>query len=308
MAGQKSLLVIGGTGFIGKALAKKARDAGYQIAVYSLHGVQQDSALEEVEYLQVDIADSDAVKSHTSKRKFTHVINLGGYVNHAPYRQGGREVIQTHFSGVQNLVQSLNWDTLESFIQVGSSDEYGAAASPQKEDMRELPISPYSFGKAAAGQLLQMLHRTEGFPAVMCRLFLVYGPGQNNQRFLPQIIAGCINDEVFPTSFGEQLRDFCHIDDIASAFLLALETGQAQGEVFNIASGQPVSIRSVIEQVIEITGRGEAKFGEIAYRKGENMSLYADITKAQQLLSWAPEISLSDGLNQTIEYYRSQLQ
>ena len=66
-----------------------------------------------------------------------------------------------------------------------------------------------------------MLHRTESFPATILRLFLTYGPGQNNLRFLPQIIKGCVNNQSFPTSAGEQLRDFCYVEDVVNAILLS---------------------------------------------------------------------------------------
>ena len=70
------------------------------------------------------------------------------------------------------------------FVQIGSSDEYGNIKAPQHEESREHPISPYSIGKLASTQFLQMLHRTEGFPAVILRPFLIYGPGQDNKRFI----------------------------------------------------------------------------------------------------------------------------
>ena len=65
---------------------------------------------------------------------------------------------------------------IKRFVQIGSSDEYGNIKAPQQEESREHPISPYSIGKLASTQFLQMLHRTEGFPAVILRPFLIYGP------------------------------------------------------------------------------------------------------------------------------------
>jgi nucleoside-diphosphate-sugar epimerase len=105
-----------------------------------------------------------------------------------------------HFGGVQNILQSVNLDSLKRFVQIGSSDEYGNLSAPQTEDMRESPISPYSLGKAASTQLLQMLYSTEGLPTVILRLFLVYGPGQDLRRFIPQVIQGCLSSGYFPTS------------------------------------------------------------------------------------------------------------
>ena len=299
----KNLLIIGGTGFIGQHVVKGAIGRSYNTTVLSLHDAAEELSVEGVRYLTANIADYIDLGKALRNKKFSHVVNLGGYINHSCYKQGGRKVIDAHFVGVENLVELLDWDGLESFVQIGSSDEYGDAPAPQQEDVREHPISPYSLGKLAATHFLQMLHRTEGFPAVILRLFLVYGPGQNNQRFLPQIISGCLRDESFATSHGQQLRDFCYIDDIVDGIFQALENPAVYGEVINLASGVPVKIRTVLEEVMDTVGCGKPKFGEVPYRAGENMSLYADITKARQKLLWQPMTNLHDGIAQTVAYY-----
>ena len=135
-----------------------------------------------------------------------------------------------------------------------------------------MPISPYSIAKTSATHFLQMLYRTERFPVVILRLFLVYGPGQDSSRFLPQIIKGCLSGKEFETSSGEQLRDFCYIDDITDGILKSMKSDNLNGEIINLASGDPIS-RTVIEKVKTYIEKGDPKFGKIAYRAGENMSL-----------------------------------
>lgn len=299
-----NLLVVGGSGFIGQHFVKQAASKGHDTAVLSLHPVDKPKRILGVKYLEADISSFESLKNTLKDTVFTHLVNLAGYINHAKYFNGGREVINTHFIGVNNLIQCLDWKALKAFVQIGSSDEYGNAPAPQKEDMRENPISPYSTGKVLANHLLQTLFRTEGFPAVILRLFLVYGPGQGNSRFLPQIISGCLKDESFPTSYGKQLRDFCYVDDIVNGIFLALENSQAQGEIINLASGSPIEIRQVMDNVIKLAGGGRPQYGKIPYRTGENMALFADISKAKKILNWKPQISLVDGIAKTLEYYR----
>ena len=94
------------------------------------------------------------------------------------------------------------------------------------------------------------------------------------------------------------------MEDVVKAILLSLDNSQTKGEVLNIASGQPVTIRRMIEIVREIIGKGEPVFGKIPYRKGENMCLYADTNKAHKILGWTPNHSLQSGLNNTISWYR----
>ena len=214
--------------------------------------------------------------------------------------EGGRNIIDTHFIGVQNLIQVIDWYELKRFVQIGSSDEYGNLPAPQSEEMREGPISSYSLGKLASTQLLQMLYRTVKLPAVTLRLFLVYGPGQDEKRFLPQIIKGCLSDNNFPTSAGLQLRDFCYIDDVIDGILTVLTNDKVNGEVINLASGTPVAIREVVEQVQKTVGKGSPEFGEIPYRVGENMELYANVSKAKELLDWEAKVSLESGIEKTV--------
>jgi nucleoside-diphosphate-sugar epimerase len=145
-----------------------------------------------------------------------------------------------------------------------------------------------------------MLGRSEKFPSVILRFFLVYGPGQAINRFIPQIISGCLNDEAFDTSSGGQLRDFCHIDDIVKGVFCALEHRGLYGEVVNLASGQPVKIRYIVDLIQRLVGAGRPNFGRVPYRSNENMALYADISKAKKLLSWSPLVSLEDGISKLI--------
>lgn len=304
---QDTLLVVGGTGFIGRHFVNRAADLGYQITVLSLHQPAPINIIKHVDYIAADLSSSQQVYQQLEGKHFNYVVNFGGYINHAQYLSGGQQVIDTHFNGVQNLIQHLDWHSLKAFVQIGSSDEYGNQRSPQKESLKEIPISPYSFAKTAVSQMLQMLHRTEKFPAIILRLFLVYGPMQNKQRFLPQIITGCLDNKSFPTSQGDQLRDFCFIDDIVDGIFKAIASPSAYGEVINLASGKPIKIRSILDKVKDIIGLGDPQYGQFPYRKDENMSLYADITKAKQLLSWNPTTTLEDGLIQTIDYYRNNL-
>jgi len=297
----EKLLIVGGTGFIGNNLTQKAVESGFLTTVISLNLPKEDYKVSNTEYLQADITDLDHLKKNLLNRKFDYIVNLSGYIDHSDFMNGGREIINAHFDGVQNLLQVIDWGGLKKFIQIGSSDEYGNQSAPQSEDIRESPISSYSAGKLFSTHLLQMLHKTEGFPVVIMRLFLVYGPGQSNERFLPQIIDGCLSDSRFPVSDGAQLRDFCYVDDVSRGILMALKNKDVEGEVINLASGEPRSIREVINIVRDIVGKGSPEFGKIPYRAGENMNLYADTKKANKILKWMPKTSIAEGIKKTVK-------
>lgn len=298
------MLVVGGTGFIGHALCQIAQARGHTVTSLSMHAPA--GGIEGVSYLAANLSDRESVKGLLAGKQFEYLVNCGGYVDHRSYFSGGRDLIAAHFEGVQNLLDAVDLSCLKRFVQIGSGDEYGAAAAPQSEATREAPISPYSLAKVAATHFLQMLWRTDRFPAVTLRIFLAYGPGQDAKRFLPQVIRGCLQNRCFPVSEGGQLRDFCYIDDVVEGILRALHAPEACGQVINLASGIPVTIRSMIEQVCTLVGQGQPDFGKISYRQGENMALWADTHLAHELLGWVPQVSLEEGLAKTIEYYRNQ--
>jgi nucleoside-diphosphate-sugar epimerase len=296
------LLVVGGAGFIGQHVVKKALGKGFNITVLSKNDHNTIDKLDGVTYLTADIRHKVSLLTILEDKVFEYVINLGGYVDHANYSSGGDEVYDVHFNGVRNLVDCLDKSKIKGFVQIGSSDEYGNNPAPQFETQREAPISPYSCAKVASTYFLQTLFKTEKFPAVVLRPFLVYGPGQGEERFIPQIIKGCMSNQKFPASKGEQLRDFCFIDDFVRAVFSALDNDDVHGDVINISSGKPISIKNIVDMIVDIIGFGQPQFGQIAYRDGENMTLYANIDKAEKLLGWRPSISLQKGLEETIKW------
>jgi len=300
---RKKILVAGGRGFIGAALCLRLAELGAEVLSLSLRNFSRQSDQEKIEQVVADIGDPGSLDRALSGRSFDYVFNAGGYIDHASFFGGGLRVIHSHYSGVLNLINACG-PRIKRFVQIGSSDEYGNQPAPQREDLREAPISPYSAAKTGVTHLIQAMSKTEGYTGVVIRFFLVYGPGQADNRFIPQIIKGCLDGRKFPTSQGRQLRDFCYISDAVDGLLLAALRPEAVGRVINIASGNPVSIREVIEKIVQIVGTGQPEFGAYPYRPGENMRLYADVTLARKLLGWSASISLDEGLRKTIAWYR----
>ncbi len=303
-AGMPRLLVVGGGGFIGRRIVQAGIARGWEVTSLGLSAVPAETGRGSVRRISADISQKGALGSALGGQAFEYVVNCGGYIDHAPYFASGRQVFEAHFGGLRHLVELMDRRVLAGLVNLGSSDEYGNAAAPQREEQREAPISPYSLGKVASTHFLQMLHRTEGLPAATLRLFLCYGPGQDSARFLPQVIRACLRNESFPASEGNQRRDFCFVDDVVAAVFAALTTPGARGEVINIGSGHPISIREAVETVQSRIGGGDPQFGRIAYRPGENMDLFSDIAKARRILGWNPSVDFETGVEETIRWMK----
>ena len=121
---------------------------------------------------------------------------------------------------------------------------------------------------------------------------------------MPQIIKGCFDNKKFPVSGGDQIRDFCYVDDVVNAIFLALASKKSNGEIFNIGSRKPKKIKQVIKQVCRIIGQGKPQFGKIKYRKDENMKVYPIINKAHTELKWKPKIDFDKGIKIVINSFR----
>lgn len=297
-----SILVIGGTGFIGQHLLQSPELSTCNLFSLSIRPKQFEN--QSVSYFYGNDINSSCLDSLFSI-KFDYIVNLGGYINHSPYFNGGSSVISNHHSFLCDLLNRLDLSSLKRFVQIGSSDEYGLSPSPQHEFQREMPISPYSFAKVANTHFLQMLYRTVDFPAVILRVFLAYGPKQSTARFIPFVIDNCLKDNTFELSPCTQVRDFLYISDLITAIILCLKCDAANGEILNVGSASPVQLYSVVEEIRDIIGRGTPIFGGRISQKIENSSLYPSLSKIQNLLGWNPCVSLTSGLHQTIDSFVS---
>ena len=299
-----SILVVGGTGFIGINLVNKLLKIGAKVTCLSLKKKQKKITHKNLRYIFCDYSNFNILKKKINK-PFDYVVNLGGYIDHSKFFDKGRKVIDSHFSSTMNLLLLLKRNKLKKYLHIGTCDEYGENISPIKEDSREDPITSYAFAKLASINLLIMLYKTENFPITAIRLFLVYGPSQKNDRLIPQVINGCLKKKHFPVSKGNQLRDFCYVDDVINAIILSLVKKKSLGEVFNVGSGKPVSVKFIINKISKIIKQGKPQFNKIPFRKNENLKLYPSITKIKRFLGWKPKTNLNEGLVKTINYYKT---
>tara|TARA_Y100000590_G_scaffold31736_2_gene35088 strand:+ start:1206 stop:2132 length:927 start_codon:yes stop_codon:yes gene_type:complete len=299
-----SILVVGGTGFIGINLVKKLLKLGAKITCLSLKKKNKKINHKNLKYIFCDYKNFNQIKCKINK-SYDYVVNLGGYIDHSKFFSGGKSVIDDHFSSTMNLLLSFKKNKLKRYLHVGTCDEYGQNLSPIKENYREDPITSYAVAKLASINLLTMLYKTENFPATILRLFLVYGPHQKDDRLIPQVIKGCLGKKKFPVSKGNQLRDFCYVDDIIYAIILSLTNKKALGKIFNVGSGKPVTVKFIINKISKIIKRGKPQFNKIPFRKNENLKLFPSINKISKLLGWKPKTNLNQGLVKTINYYKT---
>ena len=118
------------------------------------------------------------------------------------------------------------------------------------------------------------------------------------------LIKNCLKNKKFPTTEGKQICDFCYIDDVVNAIFKSINNKKTNGEILNIGSGKPISIKKVINLVIKKTGKGMPKLGGLNYKKNINKNNFANIAKAKKRLRWEPKISIDHGIIKTIKSFK----
>ena len=300
MKKDKKILIVGGTGFIGYYLAKRCLKKKWSVISFSKNYPRKIRFLKNVKYLRGDLSVKKDLKKIT--QTFDYVVNLAGYVDH----KNKVKTYNSHFKGCKNLSNFLLKKNIKSFIQLGSSGEYGSVNSPQKEHFVGSPKSIYTKAKfLATKHLIELFHKKK-FPVTVLRLYQAYGPKQDINRFIPIVIEACINNKNFDCSDGKQLRDFIHVEDVVNAILKSLKSLKAKGEIINIGTGKPQKIKEVINFLVRRLEGGKPNFGKIKLRKDEISKIFPDISKAKKILKWRPKIKFKKGLEETIRSYEKK--
>lgn len=198
--------------------------------------------------------------------------------------------------------------TLKRIVYASSSSVYGDAPTlPVTEQAHTAPVSPYGVTKLAAEHLCRLYWRNFGVPTVTLRYFTVYGPRQRPDMAFHQFGRALLTGAPLVV-YGDatQTRDCTHVSDVVAANLLAVQAPadageDVEGEVFNIAGGARVGLRGAIARMEELLGR-RAVIEHRATARGDVRDTYADITRAQRVLGYAPTMRLREGLASELAY------
>ena len=252
------VLITGAEGFIGSHLSARLVKEGARVSALVRPGADLSrlSDIEEkISINSLDIRESDQVEEFVAAARPQRIFHLAAVTDVNRDWNSLPLVTGVNLGGTINLIRALSSMDYEILITTCTAEAYGRNPAPFTEEMPLDPISPYSFSKAAATAFCRMAAASLGASVRVLRLFLVYGPGQGEERFLPQLIRAALNGEPFRMTAGEQTREFTYIDDVIEGFLLAAEKGQGKGEVYNLGSGREIALKDLVEKVGEITGK-----------------------------------------------------
>ena len=310
----QSYLVTGCAGFIANRVARMLLDAGHRVVgidnVNDYYDVSlKEHRLEKLEsegfqLYRIDLEDRTAVKQVFDAHSFDGVINLAARAGVRYSMVNPTVYMTTNAMGNLNLLEEMKDRGIKKYVLASTSSLYAGQEMPFVESLAvNTPISSYAASKKAAEVMAYSHHYLYDIDVTVVRYFTVYGPAGRPDMCIFRFIKWI--DEGTPIELfgdGTQARDFTFVDDIARGTIAALQpTGY---EIINLGGGnQPVSLNTIIEKLEQLLGK-KALVETKPFHKADIKTTWADISKADQILNWRPEVSLDDGLAQCVAWHQ----
>jgi nucleoside-diphosphate-sugar epimerase len=309
-------LVTGAAGFIAARTTELLLEAGHVVVgidnlndYYDIrlkeHRLVRLRAHSRFSFVPTDIEDPGALAPLFSAHKFDAVINLAARAGVRPSIEHPRPYFATNVDGTLNLLDLMREHAVKKFVLASSSSLYAGQPLPFSEELPvNTPISPYAASKKAAEVLAYSYHHLHGIDCSILRYFTAYGPASRPDMGLLRFTSWI--DRGHPIELlgdGSQARDFTYIDDIARGTIAALRP--LGYEIINLGGGhEPVTIAAIIAKLETLLGK-KAILEKKPFHPADMKETRADISKAARLLGWTPQVSIDDGLRQSVEWYRA---
>jgi UDP-glucose 4-epimerase len=304
----KRILLTGASGFVGANLARRLLRDQHEVHLL-LRDRHQTWRIEEItKDCSISIADITNRESVTrclrsAKPEWVfHLSAYGAYSNQTGFEQ----MVATNLIGSANMLDASIECGAESFVQTGSSSEYGYKSGAAREDDRVDPNSHYAISKAAATHYCQFTARKLGLNAVTARLYSVYGPYEEPTRLIPTLIVHALSNKLPPLVSPEIARDFVYVDDAVDALiLLASHQTASPGAIYNVCTGTQNSLAQIVELTRSLLDvRAAPEWGNMPRRAWDTDVWFGDPSALRDDLGWIAETSLCDGLARMIRWLR----
>jgi nucleoside-diphosphate-sugar epimerase len=304
----RRVLVSGASGLIGSRALAPLRERGFDVHAVARRPPAGDS--EGVSWHRADLLDASERRAVVAAVGASHLLHLAWYAEPGAFWTATENAAWT--SATIALAEEFAAAGGRRAVMAGTCAEYdwtatsGAARHALREDAPRAPATLYGVCKDATRRVVASLAEPLGLATAWGRIFFLYGPGEDERRLVASVARGLVAGERVATSAGTQVRDFLHVDDVAGAFA-ALVDSDVTGPV-NVASGNGVTVRDVVETLARLTGRADLlDAGALPMRPGDPESLVADVGRLRDEVGWTPRVGLEDGLRETVDWWRGRV-
>ena len=306
----KKILITGATGFIGANLARKLVEDGHNVSIlvrpehkkWRIKDVE--NALEVVE---ADLKSKKDVERAVSRIKPDWIFHLAAYGAYSA-QDDLKSIIETNIEGTINLVEASKKAGFESFVNVGSSSEYGFKDHAPKEDEFLDPNSYYALAKAFSSMFSRHVSIKEEINIVTLRPYSVYGPFEEPSRLIPTLIRKGMEGTYPPLVNPKTARDFIYVDDFIDACVKAAEkTDHDLGAIYNVGSEVQTALLEVVEVVKNVFQiKEEPEWGTMEQKSWDTDTWVSNSAKCRETLGWYAKYSFEQGFRAFTEWYKEQ--
>jgi nucleoside-diphosphate-sugar epimerase len=304
-------LVTGGAGFIGSNTVDELVRRGHSVVVLDdLSGGREENLAEvrnKITFIKGSITDIEVIRKAIYEADF--VIHLAARTSVPRSMKDPIETNRINIDGTLNVLVAARDAKVKRVVFAASSSAYGETPTlPKTENMPPVPISPYGVTKYVGELYMQTFGRCYGLENVCLRYFNIFGPRQDPSSPYSGVLAKFCTaflEETEPVIYGDgtQSRDFTYVENAVQANLLACEAPNVSGRVFNVGTGQRISLNDVVETLGKISGKRLAARYDPP-RDGDIRDSQADIGLARRFLAYDPPVGFDEGLERTFAWYR----
>jgi UDP-glucose 4-epimerase len=300
--------VTGCTGFIGMHLLRGLHASGAEIVAIveaGRHVERLDGLPFPVE--RIVLEDMSHIGDAIRRAKPQYVIHLNAFVSTARSFDALEETLRQNLLPTVALLTAAAEMQASRVILLGSCEEYSQKTTPFDTALATDPSSPYGASKAAATAYARMFSNAFRLPTVVLRPSVVYGPGQSDRMLISQVMKALSENCRVDVTGGEQTRDFIYVEDVVQAIIRSLTVPGIEGDVWNIGSGEVVTVRDCLERIERITGRsGLIQYGKRPYSENEIFQYELKVQGTYAAFDWRPSVMLEEGLRKTWEFFRDR--
>ena len=301
----KRVLVTGSNGFIGRHCLPLLIEKGFEV-----HGVILDMEMRldmpKVQWWVADLLSPEQVRSLFEQVKPSHLLHFAWHTAPGAYWTSSENLRWLQAS--IEILRAFKLHGGKRILAAGTCAEYDWRFGYCSEQVT--PVAPstlYGICKNSLNEVLMSFADQEGLSAAWGRVFFLYGPHEHPTRLVPSVINALLDGQPALCTHGNQIRDFLHVEDVASAFAALLDS-EVEGAV-NIASGEPVALQNIIYRIAEKLERPDlVQLGAIPVSESDVPLLIGDASRLKQEVGWAPHYNLYAGLAMTIDWWKRQKQ
>ncbi len=316
-----SLLVTGGAGFIGSAFIRyllrssdfTGRILNYDLLTYAgnldyLNGYHEHPRYR---FVQGDILNQSLVEQLIEQYEIDTLVHFAAETHVDRSIVSAFPFVETNVKGTLSLLEAVRKTPYVHFHHISTDEVYGSLGESGSfnEHSPYRPNSPYSASKAASDHLVRAFAHTYGLSTTISHCSNNYGPCQHPEKFIPVMIQNCLKKKPLPVyGYGANVRDWLYVDDHAEAVWQILQQGK-KGQVYDIGGKTELSNLELLNQLIELiqAERPDDYHSLIRFvkdRPGHDFRYAIDTSKIETELGWRPRVSLKEGLQRTLDWYK----